>query len=153
MPQDQFLHHCRLVRLPFLKIFGSVITEKIFQNDSSTIHLISGGLGGFGLELADWLVLRGARNLVLSSRKGLQSGYQSYKIMLWRSYGVNVAISNEDVTTETGVSKLLQIANDLGPVNGIFNLAVVLDTNTFKSYIRVPKRCLYIINILFLHRS
>lgn len=39
-------------------------------------YVIAGGLGGFGLELADWLALRGARHLVLSSRKGLKSGYQ-----------------------------------------------------------------------------
>lgn len=92
--------------------------------------MIAGGLGGFGLELADWLIMRGARNLVLCSRNGLKNGYQSYKIMLWRSYGANVVISTEDVTTETGVSKLLQTASGLGPVRGIFNVAVVLDTNT-----------------------
>ncbi len=31
-------------------------------------YVIVGGLGGFGLELADWLVSRGARHLVLTSR-------------------------------------------------------------------------------------
>uniref|UniRef100_A0A6P7GLV5 Fatty acid synthase-like n=1 Tax=Diabrotica virgifera virgifera TaxID=50390 RepID=A0A6P7GLV5_DIAVI len=43
-------------------------------------YIIIGGLGGFGLEVADWLVLRGARNLILVSRKGVTTGYQSLRI-------------------------------------------------------------------------
>ena len=31
-------------------------------------YIINGGLGGFGLELAQWLVDRGAKTLVLTSR-------------------------------------------------------------------------------------
>ena len=34
-------------------------------------YVVTGGLGGFGLELAHWLVERGARNLVLTSRRGM----------------------------------------------------------------------------------
>lgn len=43
-------------------------------------YIIPGGLGGFGLELADWLVLRGCRKLVLSSSRGITKSYQSYRI-------------------------------------------------------------------------
>lgn len=42
--------------------------------------VVAGGLGGFGLELVDWLVKRGARKIVLSSRSGIKSGYQGYRI-------------------------------------------------------------------------
>jgi fatty acid synthase len=38
--------------------------------DPKKSYVITGGLGGFGLELAHWLVERGARNLVLTSRRG-----------------------------------------------------------------------------------
>jgi fatty acid synthase len=82
-------------------------------------------LGGFGLELADWLVLRGARKLVLSSRSGIKTGYQSLHVRLWRSYGAKVVISLADITTESGVKDLLSDANRLGEVDAIFNLAVV----------------------------
>lgn len=40
-------------------------------------YVITGGLGGFGLELAQWLVLRGAQKLVLTSRSGIRTGEQS----------------------------------------------------------------------------
>ena len=43
-------------------------------------YIIPGGLGGFGLELADWLVLRGCRKLVLSSSRGISKPYQAYRI-------------------------------------------------------------------------
>jgi fatty acid synthase len=82
-------------------------------------------LGGFGLELADWLVLRGARKLVLTSRYGLKTGYQSSRVRTWRSYGVTVVISVNDISTRSGVAALLSDANKLGPVDAIFNLAVV----------------------------
>ena len=78
------------------------------------------------MELADWLILRGARNIVLSSRTGIKNGYQLYRIKIWRSYGVEVIISTEDITKENGVRNLLQVANSFGPVAGIFNVAVVI---------------------------
>lgn len=40
----------------------------------SKTYIITGGLGGFGLELAQWLTERGARKLVLTSRSGIRSG-------------------------------------------------------------------------------
>lgn len=43
-------------------------------------YIIPGGLGGFGLELADWLILRGCRKLVLSSSRGISKPYQAYRI-------------------------------------------------------------------------
>lgn len=48
--------------------------------DPKFVWVIPGGLGGFGLELADWLVIRGARKLVLSSSRGITKSYQSYRI-------------------------------------------------------------------------
>jgi len=84
-------------------------------------------LGGFSLELADWLVLRGARKLVLSSRTGVRTGYQSLLVRMWRSYGAKVVISLADITTVSGVTDLLSEANRLGQVDAIFNLAGVSD--------------------------
>ena len=78
------------------------------------------------MELADWLILRGAKNIVLSSRTGVKNGYQSYRLKLWRSYGINVIITTEDITTETGVRNILQSAISMGPITGIFNLAMVI---------------------------
>lgn len=48
--------------------------------DPNESYLIVGGLGGFGLELADWLVMRGCRKLVLSSSRGFSNGHQVIKV-------------------------------------------------------------------------
>ncbi|XP_058840211.1 fatty acid synthase-like [Topomyia yanbarensis] len=89
-------------------------------------YLIVGGLGGFGLELADWLVLRGCRKLVLSSSRGITKPYQEYRIRVWHSYGVQTIVSTDDVCSLEGCRKLIQVASELGPVAAIFNLAVQL---------------------------
>lgn len=47
--------------------------------DPEMVYIIAGGLGGFGLELADWMILRGARNLVLCSRRGVTTSYQKFR--------------------------------------------------------------------------
>jgi len=56
----------------------NVVPRSTFNPDHS--YVILGGLGGFGVELADWLVLRGCKKVVMSSRRGITSGYQSYRI-------------------------------------------------------------------------
>ncbi|KAK9875963.1 hypothetical protein WA026_011065 [Henosepilachna vigintioctopunctata] len=97
-----------------------------FTCDPEKSYVILGGLGGFGLELADWLILRGAKKLILNSRNGVRTGYQAYRLKTWRSYGVVVHISTADVTTREGCGILITEAEKLGPVDGLFNLAVVL---------------------------
>lgn len=94
--------------------------------DPDKSYVLVGGLGGFGLELANWLITRGATKIVLTSRSGVKSGYQSLCVRRWRDSGVNVLISTADATTDKGARRLLDEANSLGPVGGIFNLAVVL---------------------------
>jgi len=92
----------------------------------SRSYVLTGGLGGFGLELAQWLVERGARKLVLTSRSGVRSGYQARCVRLWKEAGVQVLVSTANMATLTEARQLLAQAGDLGPVGGIFNLAVVL---------------------------
>ncbi|KAJ2952057.1 hypothetical protein O0L34_g4320 [Tuta absoluta] len=97
------------------------------------VYVLVGGLGGFGVELADWLVLRGARKILMCSRKGLSKGYQHLRIRIWRSYGTQVEICTSDVTTESGCQDMLKMASAMGPVQAIFNLAVVLNDAVFQN--------------------
>lgn len=85
----------------------------------------AGGLGGFGLELANWLINRGARKVVVTSRSGLRTGYQSLCVRRWREAKVQVLVSTADATSTAGAEQLVKEAARLGPVGGIFNLAVV----------------------------
>ncbi|KYQ50077.1 Fatty acid synthase, partial [Trachymyrmex zeteki] len=97
-------------------------------------YIILGGLGGFGLELTDWLIFRGAKNIVLISRNGIKNGYQRMKIRLWKSYGVKVLIiKNIDVADLKDCEYLLRTAEKEAPVDAIFNLGVVLRDGVLKN--------------------
>nr|QNL15121.1 fatty acid synthase 1 [Meteorus pulchricornis] len=89
-------------------------------------YVLVGGLGGFGLELANWMITRGAKSIVLTSRSGIKTGYQSLSIRRWREMGIKIFISTADVTTVDGTEKLIMESNEIAPVGGIFNLAAVL---------------------------
>ncbi|KYN02883.1 PREDICTED: fatty acid synthase-like [Cyphomyrmex costatus] len=97
-------------------------------------YVILGGLGGFGLELTDWLIFRGARIIILVSRNGIKNGYQRRKVQLWKSYGVNVLIiRNIDVADIKGCEYLLRTAEKEAPVDAIFNLGVVIKDGVLKN--------------------
>ncbi|XP_056626779.1 fatty acid synthase [Triplophysa dalaica] len=93
---------------------------------ASLSYIITGGLGGFGLELAHWLTERGARKLVLTSRSGIRNGYQAKRVREWQAMGIQVLVSTSDVSTLEGTERLITEACRLGPVGGIFHLAMVL---------------------------
>ncbi|GAB0100745.1 Fatty acid synthase [Sergentomyia squamirostris] len=112
----------RLV-IPKPKLMLSV-PRTYFHKDKT--YIIIGGLGGFALEIINWFVSRGARNIVATSRSGIKTGYQALMVRRWREQGVNVVVDTNDATTQKGAEQLLKEAAKLDPVGGIFNLATVL---------------------------
>lgn len=108
---------------PATKLISAI--PRTYMNPDKS-YILVGGLGGFGLELANWLVQRGATKIVLTSRSGVRTGYQSLCIRRRQEMGISVVVSTADVTNEKGVQQLIKEASKLGPVGGIFNLAVVL---------------------------
>ena len=88
-------------------------------------YIITGGLGGFGLELASWLVDRGATRLVLTSRSGVRTGYQCWCIEQWKKNGVQVKVSTCNVKCRDETDQLIREATSMGAVGGVFHLAVV----------------------------
>jgi len=98
------------------------------------VYVITGGLGGFGLELAAWLVSRGARNLILTSRSGVKSAYQARKLEILKYQGVHVQVSNLDVANASQALALVQKAMNQGEgLGGVFHLAVVLRDALFEN--------------------
>ncbi|XP_022172738.1 fatty acid synthase-like isoform X2 [Myzus persicae] len=108
---------------PATKLVTSI--PRSYMNPDKTYVLV-GGLGGFGLELANWLIVRGAKNIVLTARSGITTGYQAVCVRNWKESGVNVLISKADCSTLKGAQQLIDDSNKLGPVGGVFNLAAVL---------------------------
>ena len=93
--------------------------------DSRKSYILIGGLGGFGLETAGWLIERGAKNIVFTSRSGITNGYQCRKIRMWREAGVKVELLTLNVINYDDTVAVLKAGLKLGPIGGIFNLAMV----------------------------
>uniref|UniRef100_A0A1A9W891 Uncharacterized protein n=1 Tax=Glossina brevipalpis TaxID=37001 RepID=A0A1A9W891_9MUSC len=106
------------------------VVKQVYFN-ANLSYIIPGGLGGFGLELADWMAIRGAKQIVLSSSRGLTNDYQRYRIALWKTYGCEVLISTSNICTYEGCCNLLKEAKNMAPIGGIFNLAVTLQDAIF----------------------
>ena len=94
-------------------------------------YIVTGGLGGFGLELSLWLASVGARKLVLTSRQGIKSTYQEMQVRKIREKGVDVQIVNEKCDSLESTERMLDSALQLGPIGGIFHLAMVLHDSIF----------------------
>ena len=69
--------------------------------------LVTGGLGGFGLRTARWLVEKGARHLVLISRSGPVSDEAQDALEEFREGNVEVLAQACDVTDRAGLKLLL----------------------------------------------
>lgn len=69
-----------LIEIPYLDEIENMKIKPKFVADSNSVYIITGGLGGLGLELANWLIMRGAKFLVLSSRKGIATSYQQHRV-------------------------------------------------------------------------
>jgi myxalamid-type polyketide synthase MxaB len=90
-------------------------------------YLLTGGLGAIGLSLARWLVERGARNLVLVSRRG-PSGPAEEVVRELRRAGARVEVASVDVSDRQQVDALIErVSEQMPPLAGVFHAAGVLD--------------------------
>lgn len=122
--------------------------------DPSHVYLIVGGLGGFGLELIQWMIGRGARNIMISSRRALNpekwSGYQRRCVDFWcTEQNVNVQFSALNIGNEVSTKlnplchcqlmtfqmeafQLVRTCLKFGPLGGVFHTAMVLNDRIFE---------------------
>ncbi|XP_030762870.1 fatty acid synthase-like [Sitophilus oryzae] len=98
-------------------------------------YILIGGLGGFGLELTQFLINRGARKIILNSRRGLSNGYQRYCLKKWSlGQDVRVIINTDDTSTLEGARSLVELGKSMGPVKGIFNVSLLLNDALFVNH-------------------
>jgi acyl transferase domain-containing protein/NADPH:quinone reductase-like Zn-dependent oxidoreductase/acyl carrier protein len=91
-------------------------------------YLITGGLGGFGLTTARWLVEQGARHLVLLGRSGAASGEAQRAVEELIQTGVKVLVARADVSRPQDLAGVLgQVAASMPPLRGVVHAAMVLD--------------------------
>ncbi|XP_051160200.1 fatty acid synthase-like [Leptopilina boulardi] len=102
---------------------NKALTIPCFLCNREGSYLIIEGLSDFGLELVNFLVVRGAKNIVIVSESKNTRAYSNHRINLWREYGVSFVVREElDLTQQQNGNVLLEEVNTLGTVDGIFDL-------------------------------
>ena len=98
----------------------------LFRPDAT--YLITGGLGGFGLQVAKWMVEEGARHLALVGRRGAATAEAEKAVQALEEMGARVLVAAADVADAAQMTALLgRIASIMPPLRGILHAAMVLD--------------------------
>ncbi|NEP52032.1 MAG: SDR family NAD(P)-dependent oxidoreductase, partial [Moorea sp. SIO3C2] len=109
------------------------------QLESSPVELhsdgtywITGGLGGLGLLVAQWLVAHGARHLVLVGRSGA-SDQAKVTLKELEQMGAEIVVAQADVSQTEQVRKVLaEIEVSMPPLKGVIHAAGVLKVGLLK---------------------
>ncbi|MEA5516851.1 SDR family NAD(P)-dependent oxidoreductase [Nodularia sp. UHCC 0506] len=103
------------------------LTESVsFTLNPDATYLITGGLGDLGLEVANWMMTRGAKYIVLLSRRG--RGATNAKLVQLEQSDTQIVIAQADVAQYQQLAEVLQtIHQTLPPLRGIIHAAGVLD--------------------------
>ena len=84
-------------------------------------YLVTGGLAGMGLAVAEWLVERGAGAIVLNGHQPPEAAVQA-KLAVWQQRGVKVQVELADVTDGKAVAAMLaRIDKCLPPLAGVIH--------------------------------
>lgn len=90
-------------------------------------YLITGGLGGLGMTVAQWMVQRGARHLVLMARRAASPAAQAM-IAEMEQHGAQISVAQADVIAADQLAGVLaDIAQRMPPLRGIVHAAGALD--------------------------
>lgn len=121
-PQIAYRGDARLVRrLATL----AAPTRPTVAIDPDGSYLVSGGLRGIGLLVADWLIGRGARKLVLFGRAE-PGGEATSRIERWRGDGVLVEVEQADASNDDDIGRVVATAAAMGPLRGVIHNAGTL---------------------------
>jgi acyl transferase domain-containing protein/acyl carrier protein len=107
-------------------------------------YLITGGLGGLGLQIANWMAARGAGHIVLLSRRDFperslwaqltpeNTHYETVRrILAAEKLGAQITVAQGDVADETGMWPLFQrFGKEYPPLRGIVHAAVDVTTRS-----------------------
>ncbi|PSN58811.1 ketoacyl-synt-domain-containing protein [Corynespora cassiicola Philippines] len=94
-----------------------------------TTFVIAGGLGGIGLEIAKRMAIRGARHILLISRRRLSLEQESRTKSMFLRWQVNVQMLSADITKGPAFQAMLSAKlQNMPPVGGVVQSAAALQS-------------------------
>ncbi|WP_413790842.1 MULTISPECIES: SDR family NAD(P)-dependent oxidoreductase [unclassified Pseudomonas] len=114
----------QVARLAHMPLDADATQSATFRADRT--YLITGGLGAIGLSLADLIIERGGRHLVLVARSVNPQALTPY-LERWQALDVSVVIKPCDIGERGQITQLLdEIDRTLPALDGVFHCAGVL---------------------------
>jgi NADPH:quinone reductase-like Zn-dependent oxidoreductase/acyl carrier protein len=113
------------VRVLPSKTGAATLQQPRFNDDGS--YIITGGLGGVGLTVAEWMASKGAGCLVLVSRREPNTA-ENAAMERARALGARVEHRRTDLTNQKAVDALIaEIGQTMPPLRGIMHAAATID--------------------------
>ena len=106
---------------------GKPVGGEIDRLRMDRTYLVTGGLGGIGLEVARWLRELGVSSMVLNGRRPPE-GAAAAVVEGLRAGGADIRVAVADVTDETAVARMVAeiSGSDLPPLGGVIHSVGVL---------------------------
>ncbi|GKT43550.1 highly reducing polyketide synthase azaB [Colletotrichum spaethianum] len=102
--------------------------------DPEASYVIAGGLGGLGRSIARWMASRGAKNLILLSRRGPVEKPAIDVVSELKSVCDNVVTPACDVTNEEAFRNVMtELSANLPPIKGCIQGSMVLQDNLLQN--------------------
>ncbi|CAH0563662.1 unnamed protein product [Brassicogethes aeneus] len=116
-----------------------------FICDAKSSYLVYGGNAEIWTDLTEWLILRGARKIVVSSESKPQQTHINRRLSLLQSYyGAEIVFAPSKAHTRAGAIELISEVYFLGPIHCVF----LLPNKSIVSRSSDSKPVLYIDNAL-----
>ncbi|MYR01726.1 MULTISPECIES: type I polyketide synthase [unclassified Streptomyces] len=115
------------------KVTLPVAPQDVRPAEPHASYLITGGLGGLGLDVAQWLAARGARALVLGARS--EPGERARRVIEeLTTRGVEVTVALGDMADPATAHRLVSAAEATGrPLRGVLHAAAVVEDGVLEN--------------------
>jgi acyl transferase domain-containing protein/NADPH:quinone reductase-like Zn-dependent oxidoreductase/acyl carrier protein len=122
-------------RTPIQQVFRAPLAQaQALQLAADGTYLVTGGLSGFGLRTAQWLVDKGARHLALLGRRGAATEEAQPALAAWREQGIEVQALACDITDSAQLrSVLASIEASTAPLRGVVHAATVFEDGLIRN--------------------
>ncbi|SYX84230.1 type I polyketide synthase [Paenibacillus alvei] len=106
--------------------------ELAIRIDDDAAYLITGGTGSIGQVYTEYLIDRGAKNIILVSRSKA-SGKLLETMSLWKEKGVHITLEQADVSDEADVIAMVQkLKQNNLTIKGVVHAAGIIDDKMIK---------------------
>ncbi|WP_373976088.1 SDR family NAD(P)-dependent oxidoreductase [Chitinibacter sp. SCUT-21] len=120
--------------LPAVTTTQPQANNRVLKFDPNACYLVTGGLNGFGLETAKWLANKGAKHLILLSRRGAATPEAETAVALLKAQGVTAEALKCDVTDFAALQTIFaSFGKTRPPLKGIVHAAVVIDDGLIRN--------------------